>query len=349
MPSSMNTTKLAEIAGVSQATVSRVMNGGRGVAPETVRAVRKVIEDSGYQPARGGRGRPAGSGGMSGRRRRAGTGTIALVIVDDFYLRHPLLALAKIRGVQKAANEARLNLLVAEVEKNDPLPPLLAEGKVDGVLLWGNRVPERLRESTCGPIVWLSSHSGDPGDGVLPGNEFIGRMAADYLVKAGHRELAYLSLSDVHPGYEARGQAFAYAAHLAGARARIVMEDAAIGGVALSGEEGRIEKRVLKLVERLLALSQRPTGVFVADDQVTALVYMVLRDKGIRPKEDLTIISCNNERPYLMGLRPRPATIDLAPEITGRRAIEQLLWRIRHPNEKRRVQVMVEPILVPGE
>ncbi len=348
MASTITTTKLAELAGVSQSTVSRVINGGSGVAPETVRAVREVIEESGYKPLRGGRGRPAGSGG-NGVGRRKGTGTIALVIVDDYYLRHPVLALTKIRGVQRAANEARLNLLVAEVGKDDPLPPLLAEGKVDGVLLWGNRVPERLRDSTCGPIVWLSSHAGDPGDGVLPGNEFIGRMAADYLLERGHRELAYLSLSGVHPGYEARGQAFAYSAHMGGAQVQMVIEESPPEIERTSASGRPLGARVFKLVERLLALSPRPTGLFVADDQVTVVVYMHLIDAGIRPQKDLTIISCNNEEPYLAGLRPRPATIDLAPEVTGRRAIEQLIWRMRHPHEQRRVQVMVEPILVPGD
>ena len=56
-----------------------------------------------------------------------------------------------------------------------------------------------------------------------------------------------------------------------------------------------------------------------------------------------------NETPYLANLHPRPATIDLGPEVTGRRAVEQLLWRIRHGTESRRVQVIVEPVLVPGE
>ena len=65
-----------------------------------------------------------------------------------------------------------------------------------------------------------------------------------------------------------------------------------------------------------------------------------------RPVRDVTLISCNNEQPWLAGLRPRPATIDLGAKTTGRCAAEQLLWRIRCPEKQRRIQVLVEPVLI---
>lgn len=350
MSTTITTAKVAEIAGVSQATVSRVLNGGTGVAPEKLRAVREALESSGYKPVSGGRGRPVGSVGANGPGKQAGTGTIALVMGDDAYMRHPSLALAKIRGVQRAANEAGLNLLVAEIREGDPLPPMLAEGKVDGILLWGRRAPQRLVSSMGNAIVWVSSsHHGGPGDGVMPGNEIVGRLAASYLLEEGHRELAYLSLADVHPGVESRGEGFEYVAHRGGARVQMVIEEPENALDGRSHSRAGLATRARQLVDRLLALSPHPTALFVADDELTATIYPILFEKGLQPGKHVKIISCNNEEPYLAGLHPRPATIDLAPEITGRRAVEELLWRIRNPKETRRVQVMVEPVLVRGD
>jgi DNA-binding LacI/PurR family transcriptional regulator len=349
MSKPITTAKVAKIAGVSQATVSRVLNGGTGVAPEKLQAVRAALELSGYKAVVGGRGRPVGSV-VNGAGKRVATGTIALIMGDDAYTRHPSLALAKIQGVQRAANEAGLNLLVAEIREGDPLPPMLAEGKVDGILLWGRRAPRRLIASMGNAIVWISSsHHGGPGAGVMPGNEIVGRLAASYLLEQGHRDLAFLSLAPLHPGYESRGEGFEYAAHRGGAQVKMVIEapDNTLAGGNYSG--ANLAARGRRLVDRLLALSPRPTAIFVADDELTATIYPVLFEKGLQPGTDLKIISCNNEEPYLAGLHPRPATIDLAPEVTGRRAVEELLWRIRNPEETRRVQVMVEPVLILGE
>jgi DNA-binding LacI/PurR family transcriptional regulator len=66
------------------------------------------------------------------------------------------------------------------------------------------------------------------------------------------------------------------------------------------------------------------------------------------PGRDIDVISCNNEMSYLVGLDPRPATIDIGAETIGRRSVEQLLRRIKHPEELRQVQIAVTPMLVEG-
>ena len=102
----MTMAQVAKLAGVSQATVSRVVNKDGNVAAPTVRAVERAMAELGY------RGR---------RRKRAAAGdrdtlTLAVLMVDRSALEHPGMAMAKLLGVQAAAAEAGVRLLFAEAD-----------------------------------------------------------------------------------------------------------------------------------------------------------------------------------------------------------------------------------------
>jgi DNA-binding LacI/PurR family transcriptional regulator len=105
------------------------------------------------------------------------------------------------------------------------------------------------------------------------------------------------------------------------------------------------------LVKQFLSISPRPTGLFVADDMQVALIQPALQNQGVEIGAGKTqIISCNNEKPYLMGLSPGPAVIDIRVESIGRRGVEQLLWRIEHTDVPERIIATIEPfIVVPPE
>jgi LacI family transcriptional regulator len=98
------------------------------------------------------------------------------------------------------------------------------------------------------------------------------------------------------------------------------------------------------LVDRLLALSPRPTGLFAWADMLTAALYPCLHRRGLQPGREISVVSCNNEWPLLFGLWPRPAVVDIQGAKVGRRAVEQLLWRIPNRREPRAV-LLLEPAL----
>ncbi|MFI4876223.1 MAG: substrate-binding domain-containing protein [Blastopirellula sp. JB062] len=151
-----------------------------------------------------------------------------------------------------------------------------------------------------------------------------------------------------HPGFSARGDGFGYAAHLAGMQVQQYCSEQEKPFEQLSSRE--VEAIAAPLVDQMLADPTRPIGLFLPDDQLTAAVYRRLQQAKAAIGKEIEIVSCNNEEPYLAGLHPRPATIDLGPELTGRRAVEQLLWSSQHPgDDQRRVELVVEPILIEGE
>jgi hypothetical protein len=59
------------------------------------------------------------------------------------------------------------------------------------------------------------------------------------------------------------------------------------------------------------------------------------------------VVSCNNEKPYLVGLDPTPTEIDIRASSIGLRGVEQLVWRLEHPNVPERIVQTIEPFVAP--
>ena len=341
----MSIVEVAKAAGLSHSTVSRVINNRPGVSPEAAEAVYRAMEAIGYTPPAKRRGRrPQGSPGVS-------TGNVAILMVgtDAMFTRAPVTA-AVFHAAEKALAGLGFNLLVGQVGPEERLPPDVARGRIDGLLLHGYAPSAALRDRLRRhPSVWLLSQrsvQASWGDRVTPDNEMIGRIAGEHLLARGHRRLAFLHVSSTHLGYRARAESFFGVVEEAGSEATLIA-DGSFEPSAKHTEESQAEG-IDALVRRLVEMSPMPTGVFVPRDRLTVYVYRSLRRWGIEPGRDIDVISCDNE-PIIEALDPRPATIDVRPELIGQRAVEQLVWRMRHVTEPTRATVTVEPRIVPGD
>jgi len=336
----MSIVEVAKLAGVSHATVSRVINNRPGVSPECVILVRQAMQDIGYKPS--GRGRHNG---------QSRVGTVALLMIGaDLTLMMAPVAGAVLHAIEDTLADLGQNLILGKLNDSGRLPPSVANGRVDGLLLYGYPPPKSFRSRLAKyPCVWLMSPRaarGYWGDRIEPDNEAIGRIAAEYLVGEGHKHIAMLNLLPDHMGYDLRTRTFADTAKSLGAKAQVFV-DGQIKPEAPFVAEFE-EHAVSSLVDQYLAMSPRPTGLFVPRDPLTAMVYHELRSRGVEPGRDVAIVSCNNE-PVLSGLDPKPATIDLRPELIGRQAVEQLTIRIKKPHDPVSVVSVVEPKLVRGD
>lgn len=344
----MSIAVVAKTAGVSQATVSRVINKRPGVSPEIVVAVRQAMGALNYQPPpperRPGRRRhPARDNGTHA------VGALAAVVLDDLYRFTPGVFLSHLRGMELEAAEHGLRIFVVHATEPNQVPVALADRRVAGLVLLGARAaPGVLRALAQYPSVWLSSHHDPGGDSILAGNHQISQLAADYLVGRGHKHLGFVAVMSSYPAYPARAEAFRFAALSRGATAETFMDEPLDVPVRFP-QLSQLQRRMDGLIERLVEIHPRPTGLFVANDMMTAMAYKSLRSRGLTPGTNVEIVSCNNELSYLVGLDPRPATIDIGAEMIGRRTVEQLLRRIRKPDETRQVQIAISPVLVTPE
>lgn len=226
--------------------------------------------------------------------------------------------------------------------RSDSWPPKSLSG-VDGFLVMG-RFPQDFQselsiQAKCVAVAGVDSPRNSLCDWVGHDDVAAGKMAAEYLLMRGHRHLAYIGPADWP-----RAKSFADTVKAGGAELFAFESDRLIQRCDEIHEANWNE--IDTLVDRYVALKQRPTGIFVWADILTPNLISCLISKGIQPGCDVFIISCNNEWPHLIGLRPRPAVIDLQAVKIGRRAAEQLLWRLRNRNEPQ-MSLMLMPRLIP--
>src|SRR5947209_4273553 len=283
----MSITKVAKLAGVSSSTVSRVINNHPRVAPNTEKSVRKAMEELGYTPSER---RP---GPKSQNRLRTETKNIGFLVFGASDGQATPAFSDLLRGVSMGATENNLSLAFHYVPDPEQLPARILDQGIDGILLHGARpgteIERRLRRV---PTVWLMGNRRRPewGDQVMPDAYEVGHLAAQYLIERGHEHMAFMNLDRDFWPFRQYYLAFSSAA---------TDVDHQVTDVEQSRQTSpdywrtHTAAAVDALVERFLAISPRPTGIFVADDTQVALIQPALQNAGVKiGRGDTQVVSC---------------------------------------------------------
>jgi DNA-binding LacI/PurR family transcriptional regulator len=339
---------VAREAGVSIGTVSRVLNGHIAVSDESRDRVNTVVRSLNYSPLRKRRS-SSGDGGLEGK--RIG---IVLLGMDRSLSSLPVVA-AAIHGVEAALADGGASASLVDLPRLDHVPTVLKQDSLDGVILKGALQgdlvqaadPVLLRKLSSLPSVWfLRRPEGCWGDSVAPNDLLVGKLAADYLIKHGHKRLAFVNPKADHATFRLRGMSFRWFAEEAGAQVQSFVSGT--DSVSFPRESLHNVASVGDLIDDLMKASTRPTAIFTPCDSVAALVYRALAMRNIKIGKDLSLISCNYEPALISGLHPDLTTMDIHPDVIGRRAVEQLATLMGRPRSEATVEVTVEPSLVEG-
>jgi len=336
---SSNTVTLYDVArqaGVSTATVSRVVHGQDRVRESTRAKVAEVIEQLGYVPD---------SAAQSLSRRRKDV--IGLVTIEREVKQYDIENMGLLyydeilRGVQaRIRNDHRWSLLITTLYEEDDynLPRLLSlTGKVDGLLIGEGIIPGSLLTRLNGrvPVVIIA---GAPGQtDVVKADNLSGAMALfTHLVEFhGRRRLFHVDgPADVPDGQERR-QALDQVirthpgCELAGSYRGIFSvqsgEDAA--RAMLSGGTGL------------------PDAVVCANDQMAMGVLQALAKAGLRVPEDMAVTGFDDIYPNSMSESPL-STVHQPMRLLGERACDRLLDRIDRPGLRRRTELLPTELVI---
>jgi DNA-binding LacI/PurR family transcriptional regulator len=323
---------VARVAGVSRATVSRVINTTRNVDPTIQETVRRAIAKTGYTPNTAARS-------LVTRR----TGTIALVVagagdsggeilVDPFFGRvasgiisvlrprgvYPLLMFAdtpetRAHAVDHLRQGNADGALVVAIDSVDPLPGMLVAAGVPSVLF--------ARPTRPLPISYVDLAHREGG-----------KLAVDHLVARGCRRIATISGPLDVPASQERLAGFREAwAHHGHPEAPFVE-----GNFTLDSGE--------RAMERLLAEHPDVDGVFAANDLMASGALHVLRDHGRRVPDDVAVIGFDDSSAATAS-RPALTTIRQPVEDMAAEMARLLLDRIGK-QDRRVTSVVFEPTLV---
>ncbi len=262
------------------------------------------------------------------------------------YMLSPLL-----RGLEQGAGQVGAALIVSSLETDSATHPLIQQGNVTGLFACAGE-PRVIHDQAFAslPKVWLMTRRDthqDNWDAVSPDNDAIGRMAAEYLIKRGCKKLAFLNpmLSDSSAANRYPG--FLTEAYRNDGVTVHVLDDADRLDFPRTAPIQRFSLDKLKfIVDRLLAIEPRPTGVFVPSDQVTASLQPMLQQRGVEVGREMILISCNNDLSALAACHPRPATIDMNCEEIGRQAARIMACRVADKADFPWINVLVPPKLI---
>jgi LacI family transcriptional regulator len=265
--------QIADLAGVSIATVSRVLNGRGDVSDETRELVSRVIRENGYTANRSARGLSAGRTGLVG------------ILVPLVY---PAYFSAIVAGAAQALSERDLQIV---------LSPTGAEHDREVSVL------DRLHALTDGALIILPEESSeelerllDGGyrfvvlDPLMPLNDRIPAVSAAHtsgadqairhLLELGHRRIAHITGPRGWVATEDRRRGYRAALATAG-----ILPDPAL---EIEAEPEIRPGREAAL--RLLELSERPTAIFAFNDNIAIGAIQAARARGLRVPEDISIV-----------------------------------------------------------
>lgn len=279
--------EVARKAGVSVATVSYVVNGQgavRGIPEETCSRVRRAISELQYHPN-------ALARGLTHRQ----THTVAVVMqYPSIFSGWSGFTNELMHGITDAALEMGYDVLLhtRNISAGDEITQdkhrrelsVLLDGRADGALLLRDEedpLADALHD-TGFPFVMMFSHSASNKHWFVDCDNTEGaRLAVDYLVSLGHRRIAHLAGSDVSGAARERKRGYRAGLKDAG----IEVDDHLIFD-AFSAEHD------LGPTVELLCDSDpdRPTAVFAWSDDVAIRLISLLRQRGVRVPEDVSVI-----------------------------------------------------------
>lgn len=345
-------TDVAGLAEVATGTVSRVMNRHPDVSEGIKQRVRAAANELGYVRLRK-------SGESNGKKPRL-HGNIGVICfgIGDSLVNIPIIH-RTLQGIEASLSERGKNVMIADVPSGDRSPNFLLRTQVDGLILKGPNhggLPsaqenELVRQIEQLPHIWIMGKPmGVEGDESNFDMAEAGRIAAKCFREHGHRRVAFLNGRPGHVQFEKLKDAFFAAAR------RWEIEVIAV-------EPAEPEKVVWPLpatsyqedIERLaiqywdMPGTTRPTAIFVPADHTAIQLYAAFSKLGIQVGKDVSLLSCNRERLMTANLHPQLASIEVHAEVFGRRAVDQLLWRMANPHDRHHFDVLVKPELVMGE
>jgi LacI family transcriptional regulator, repressor for deo operon, udp, cdd, tsx, nupC, and nupG len=263
---------VAQLAGVSTATVSRVLASPDQVRPKTHKVVMEAVRRSGYTP---------NSTARNLRTRR----TMNVLVVAP-RLTNPVFAQV-LRGVDDELTQSGYGIIVAnldnQTEREVRYVDLVLSRQVDGVLLMNGRIPQNSKRSMADAgLPMVAMCSAVPG-GVIPNivvqDREASRKAAEYLVQLGHRSFGYISgLPGTYIETE-RFNGFLEGLKAAGCSSDVVRWE----GPFMFSTGVSAAKSFLRTKKRL-------TGIFAACDESAIGFIKTVRSAGIRVPEDVSVI-----------------------------------------------------------
>lgn len=277
---------VAQRAGVSPSTVSRILNGTAVVSGDKRAAVDRAIEKLGFVP------NPVARGLAGGR--TLSIGVVTQAIDSPFYG-------AALRGIEGALGSARYSPLFMSghwhADEEARCIDVLRSRRVDGLIVLTGRLADSALRSVARslPVVVtgrrlkatnLISLDFDHREGA--------RLATQHLIELGHRRIAFIGGVPEHPDAVEREMGY-----------RLALEEAGLAfDASLVAPGAFTEHSGMQAVDSLLKGRARFTAIFAANDQMALGAALALYRRGKRVPEDISLVGFDDVAGSMYAIPP---------------------------------------------
>ena len=319
--------EVADLAGVSLATVSRVLNGSDKVAPKTLEKVNAGMKELGYRPNSHARSLASNQSNSIG---------LMLAELDGPYY-GPIMA-----GVERALRQHHKHLLIAsshatEQDEREGIDFLL-DRRCDALILLSEALTddeliEISRQKI--PVILLNRFIPEVLDKcVFLDNELSGRQATQHLIDQGHKKIACVTGPLWKKDARDRLQGYRLTLAQNGIKfdERMVVE----GNFNESGGIDAVKKLTLR--------QQDYTAIFSCNDEMAAGIIETLRLQGIKVPEDISVIG-HDDVNFAYYMAPKLSTIRFPIQemaITATNMLLQQVYNLTLPIQNRFESEVIE-------
>lgn len=310
MPKRVTIADVAAEAGVSVATVSKVINDRYGVAAGTSTRVKAVIDELGYESS------------LIARSLRSHRTNVIGILVADF---EPF-STELLKGAALAIHSTDYEVVVYSGGHGHNQPgwerrymSRLSGTLTDGTILVTPTVVDVFSDDS--PVVAVDAHTGSSGMPTVASDNLNGAITAtEHLIALGHRRIGFLA---GRPDLEsARQREQGYRQALATAGIEFDPELVLVGGYTAESAE--------QPARQLLEMDPRPTAIFAANDLSAIETVEVAGVLGLKVPDDLSVVGFDNVPESALN-DPPLTTIDQSIQQMGFEAVRLLIAAIDDP------------------
>lgn len=314
---------VAKEAGVSPKTVSRVLNADAPVGRETRQLVEAAIRKLDYVPSNAARMMRSNKSGLIGLI----TGALSQKLepmeptgLPDLYI---------VQGIQQVMAGSGKTLMIADTggaqDKVSGLVQTFVQHRVEALIYVADHHKEvslGLEGTDC-PLLLVNCFDAKGTPAILPDDEKCQFDLVTDLIHSGHRRIAFLTLDPQMAATPLRTRGYRRALESAG----LPLDPALVLQARLTDEhdDGRL---LLDALRSVLSLPERPSVICFGNDEVALRAYGILRSRGLRIPEDISVAGFDNYRAIAETLYPPLTTVELPYQTMGRHAGEQVLAMI---------------------
>lgn len=276
---------IGERLNVSAVTVSKALSGQKGVSEELRKKIVLTAENMGYVKS------------VSDRKQKKNY-TLGIIVAERYLGNRQSFYWQLYQNVSQRAIQREcytmIEIVSSETEQTNKFPQIIAEDKVDGVIIMGDfkdRYMSFLINNVRCPIVALDTQPKmSKGDSVVSNNLLGGYRMTNYLFELGHRKIGFVGTRLTTNSIDNRflGYLKSLMEHGCEWKDEWILDDR-------DREYGRIDEKTFIILPK-----DMPTAFFCNCDYTASLLIRKLNEKGYSVPDDISVVGFDNYVPEQM-------------------------------------------------